>query len=73
METVVGPRMIRKRNGLELVVQHRVFSRSARAATQGRTHIAGNPEIHTYYVQQNRGLKNREKKLVRVINMHIGK
>ena len=66
METVVGPRMIRKSNGLELVVQHRVFSRSARAAAQGTTHMAGNPEIHThtYCVQRNRDLKNREKKLL---------
>ena len=50
MDMVVGPRMIRKSNSLELVVQHRVFSRSTRAATQGRTHKAGKPEIHRYYV-----------------------
>jgi hypothetical protein len=50
MEAVIGPRMIRKSNSLGWVVQHRVFSRSARAAAQGRTHKAGNPEIHTYYV-----------------------
>jgi len=69
---VVGPRMIRKSDVLELVVQHRVFSKSARATAQGRTHIAGNPEINTYYVQRNRNLK-REKKLVRIINMPVGK
>jgi len=45
METAVGPVMIRERYWLEVVVQHMVFSRSARAATQGMTHIAGNPEI----------------------------
>ena len=64
MEKVVGPRMIRKSNELELVVQHRVFSTSMRATTQGKTHIAGNPEIHTHtnthYVQRNRNLRNGE-------------
>jgi len=63
MERVVGPRMIRKRNGLSLVVQQKVFSRNARAATQGTTHIAGNPEIHTNYVQGNRNPKSRENNL----------
>lgn len=62
METVVGTRMIRKSNGLELVVQHRVFSRNARAAAQDRTHTAGNPETHTYNVQRSRNLKKKRER-----------
>jgi len=52
MEMVVGPLMSSKRYELELVVQHRVFSKNARATAQGTTNIAGNPEIHTYYVRE---------------------
>lgn len=48
IETVIGPRMIRKSSSLELVVQHSMFSSRRRAATQGRTHSAGNPAAHKY-------------------------
>jgi len=76
METVVGARIIRKSNVLELVVQHRVSSSNARATTQGRTHKAGNPETHIYFVasfetKSEIVTSKIQEKLVRIINMPI--
>jgi hypothetical protein len=51
MEKIVGPRMSRKSNSLEFVVQHSVSSRRERPAIQGSTKRAGSPAIHTLVLQ----------------------